>query len=135
MGKIYNEAGEIEAALHHHRQTLALFRRLGYSAGEAATLNNIGYNQARLKQYPKALVACREALALALLLEIGPAGASTTGCHVHFPAIAVGQPRLLCSTPAAQGIAQAVQAMRLAVAVAQLPGERTTRPSDAIARR
>jgi tetratricopeptide (TPR) repeat protein len=53
-----------QAALDHCQQALALFRAASHHAGEAVTLNNMGWSEAQLGRYSEALTHCEQALRL-----------------------------------------------------------------------
>jgi len=64
LGNVYSDLGEKQKALEYYTQALALRRVVGDRAGEATTLNNIGWVYSDLGEKQKALEYYTQALAI-----------------------------------------------------------------------
>jgi tetratricopeptide (TPR) repeat protein len=69
IGSVYDDLGQMEAALDFYQQALAIRREVGDRSGEGATLNNIGAVHRALGQMDTALDFFQQALAI--MREVG----------------------------------------------------------------
>ena len=63
-GSVFEQQGRHADGLGHTEQALSHSEAIGYKAGQAAALSNIGWFRALLGDYEQARDICREALAL-----------------------------------------------------------------------
>lgn len=64
IGSLYGQQGSHASALREGRRALHLFRVARHRAGQARTLNTIGWHQTMLGDLRQALVSCHQALGL-----------------------------------------------------------------------